>query len=86
MEQPELRFDDVRKVLLPFGMHCGKTLEHIAETDITYLDWVLGWEGLYPQMKVVIKRFLQEPHIAKQLEEELEKRIERQARKEKLDG
>ena len=38
----KLRYDDKRRVIVPFGKHAGKTIEDLVHSDPGYLKWMLG--------------------------------------------
>lgn len=38
----KLRFDDQRRVIVPFGKHAGRAIEDLVHSDPGYLKWMLG--------------------------------------------
>ncbi|MEO8067474.1 MAG: 3'-5' exonuclease [Flavobacteriales bacterium] len=38
----KLRYDEQRRVIVPFGKHAGKAIEDLVHSDPGYLKWMLG--------------------------------------------
>lgn len=54
---------------VPFGKFSGKTLDAIGSTHdgLLYLDWLVGQDWLFEDLKKNVKEFLQDPDVAKEL-------------------
>ncbi len=63
-------FNEARETVIPFGMHEGKTLDEIAQTDdgLLYLDWLAGGD-VYGHLKESILVYLSDPGIKRDLED-----------------
>lgn len=81
-------FDKAKEFRLNFGKHQGKTLNQIAETDegLTYLDWCVGnidqiknpRNEYQDKMHDAFVTFLQYPVVARDLENALDAKRDRQ--------
>ncbi|MFZ1689121.1 MAG: exonuclease domain-containing protein [Flavobacteriales bacterium] len=54
----KLRYDDQKRVILPFGKHAGKAIEDLVHSDPGYLKWMLG-NDFPPGTLAVIRNIIQ---------------------------
>ena len=54
--------------IMPFGKHRGKALNDVP---LDYLDWLLDSQTLYPETRNAIKAYLEQPEIARELDDKL---------------
>jgi uncharacterized protein (DUF3820 family) len=66
-----MTFDEAKVWCMPFGKYAGRTLDQIAETDegLSYLDWLRDQGWLRQGAKDALDAYLDDPAIAKELEE-----------------
>jgi hypothetical protein len=60
----------IRNYRLTFGKHKGQTLDQIASTPegLKYLDWLVDWFTLDPDVKKILLSFLSDPNVKLDLE------------------
>jgi hypothetical protein len=65
-----MTFDDAKATTLRFGKHAGRTLDEIASDDegLKYLDWLVSQPWLQKPMKEALEVYLDDPGIARDLE------------------
>jgi len=59
----------IQKIVLPFGKHKGQPLDAVP---LKCLDWLLGQEWLFADLRESIEVYLSHPPIAQELERQLE--------------
>lgn len=64
-------FKEASNHILTFGKYKGKTIDKIAESDegLKYLDWAKGEDAGNSEDKIMIVVYLDDPTIAKELNE-----------------
>jgi hypothetical protein len=69
-----MTFDQACKWVMPDGKYVGQALDKIAGTDqgLKYLDWMRGQGWCRGFRKEAIETYLNEPAIARELEQLLE--------------
>lgn len=79
------RLEFLSKQKMPFGKYgpnraTGEPAKTFDQVPLTYLDWLVGQEGLYPDFRLKLETYLKHPTIAKALEKAIEEK-ERQPRR-----
>lgn len=57
---------------MPFGKHKGDALKDIA--DLTYLDYIVGFDDLYDDTKAALEGFMGQDHIQEKLKAQLDEK------------
>jgi uncharacterized protein (DUF3820 family) len=52
---PKLILPDALETTMPYGKFKGQTLEHIAENNPRYLDWLIGTDIKSPTLKKAVE-------------------------------
>ena len=58
----------LKNAVIPFGEHKGERLD---EVPLKYLDWLLGQDWVFDDLKRKIRKYLEDPAIARELDREL---------------
>lgn len=61
----ELTLDQLSATVLPFGKFKGKTFD---QTDLHYLDWLIGQDFLRDPLKARLAAYLSHPTIKREVE------------------
>lgn len=51
----EMDWNMVKDSVMPFGKHKNKTIVEIADGDVLYLDWLIGQEWLYGDLRGIVQ-------------------------------